>query len=107
MSQKIVNIKYDPALVSRISPNDINKLTSDLYKAFGDEYKLIYTPFDIQVIDEDDAVLLETAEALIYKLAEHKNTECLLELVRILDQIQPSNAHADGVVIADNDSVNI
>ena len=52
--KKFVNVKYDPAVISSFGEQSLTNMIEELKSAVGDEFRLIFTPFDMQLLSDEE-----------------------------------------------------
>ena len=85
--KKFVNVKYDPAVISSFGEQSLTKMIEELKSAVGDEFHLIFTPFDMQLLSDEEVfdhigectnyLKSQGREGLVKKIADLVDTSVL------------------------------
>lgn len=88
MSKKIINVKYHPNVIGTMDSEQLESITSDIKKLIGDDYIVIFSPFDFQEIPEEG--MFETVEGALKKLKESGRDDIIIKLSELIGKFVPA-----------------
>ena len=94
MSKKIINVKYHQGAIAGIDAKDLEKITTEIKELIGDDYTVIFTPFDFQEIPPEG--LFETIEEVLNSLKVDGRDKDIIKIAEIVSRFVPAEAQADG-----------
>ena len=77
MAKKIINVKYHPNVIGTMNSEELESITCDIKKLIGDDYVVIFSPFDFQEIPEMEIEKARETLMLIHGVGP-KVAECAL-----------------------------
>lgn len=94
MSKKIINVKYHPNVIRTMDSEELESITSDIKKLLGDEYIVIFTPFDFQEISDES--LFATVENMLNTLKEGRRDKDIVKLAELIAKFVPAEHVSQG-----------
>ena len=88
MSKKIINVKYHPNVIGTMDLEELESITCDIKKLIGDDYVVIFSPFDFQEIPEEG--MFETVEGALKELKESGRDDIIIKLSELIGKFVPS-----------------
>ena len=94
MAKKIINVKYHPNVIGTMDSEELESITSDIKKMIGDEYIVIFSPFDFQEIPDEG--LFGTVENMLNTLKEEGRDKDIVKLAELIAKFVPAEHISDG-----------
>lgn len=88
MSKKIINVKYHPNVIGTMNSDELESITCDIKKLIGDDYVVIFSPFDFQEIPEEG--MFETVEGALKELKQSRRDDIIIKLNELTGKFVPS-----------------
>lgn len=90
MPKKIINVKYHQSAIATMSAEDLNQLTSDIKDLIGDDYIVIFSPFDFQEIPYEG--LFSTVEDILHALKDEGRDQDIIKIAELVAKFVPAEA---------------
>lgn len=94
MPKKIINVKYHQSAIATMSTEDLNQVTSDIKDLIGDDYIVIFSPFDFQEIPDEG--LFSTVENLLHALKDEGRDQDIIKIAELVRKFVPVEAATEG-----------
>ena len=94
MSKKIINVKYHPNVIGTMDSEELESITSDIKKLIGDDYIVIFSPFDFQEIPDEG--LFGTVENMLNTLKEEGRDTDIVKLAELIVKFVPAEHVSEG-----------
>lgn len=94
MPKKIINVKYHQSAIAAMSAEDLNQVTSDIKDLIGDDYIVIFSPFDFQEIPDEG--LFSTVEDILHTLKDEGRDQDIIKIAELVTNLVPAEAAAEG-----------
>ena len=101
MTKKIINVKYHPSAIANIATDDLGQITSDIKNLIGDDYHVIFSPFDFQEVPQDG--LFTTVEDILNVLKEESRDKDIIKLAEMVGRFIPAEAQTAGKQYTDQE----
>ena len=88
MAKKIINVKYHPNVIGTMNSEELESITCDIKKLIGDDYVVIFSPFDFQEIPEE--CMFKTVEGALKELKESRRDDIIIKLNELIGKFVPS-----------------
>lgn len=95
MPKKIINVKYHQSAIAAMSAEDLNQVTSDIKNLIGDDYIVIFSPFDFQEIPDEG--LFSTVEDILHALKDEGCDQDIIKIAELVTKFVPAEAATEGV----------
>ena len=90
MPKKIINVKYHQSAIATMSAEDLNQVISDIKDLIGDDYIVIFSPFDFQEIPDEG--LFSTVEDLLHALKDEGRDQDIIKIAELVTKFVPAEA---------------
>lgn len=90
MCKKIINVKYHPSVIMNIDADDLGEMTTDIKNIIGDDYHVIFSPFDFQEVPSEG--LFTTVEDILNVLKEDGRDKDIIKLAEMVNRFIPDEA---------------
>ena len=94
MVKKIINVKYQPSAIMNIDADDLGQMTADIKNLIGDDYHVIFSPFDFQEVPSEG--LFTTVEDILNILKKEGRDKDIIKLAEIVNKFIPAEAQTEG-----------
>lgn len=94
MPKKIINVKYHQSAIAAMSTEDLNQVTSDIKNLIGDDYIVIFSPFDFQEIPDEG--LFTTVEDILHALKDEGRDQDIIKIAELVTKFVPAEAATEG-----------
>lgn len=94
MPKKIINVKYHQSAIATMSTEDLNQVTADIKELIGDDYIVIFSPFDFQEIPNEG--LFSTIEDMLYTLKDEGRDQDIIKIAELVSKFVPAEAATEG-----------
>lgn len=96
MSKKIINVKYHQSAIATMSESDLESITSEIKDIIGDDYTVIFTPFDFQEIPDEG--LFGTVEGILNSLKADGRDNDIIKLAELVAKFVPAEYGSEELV---------